>query len=185
MAQRCLGLPLVQEDMASGLGPPVGATAPCEPDADAPAPLLADEYSEVVEGTRAGGTHAWARRYCCSTWQLHTCMCGPRVGPYPQSGLSALRAACLPYTVCCTHDDLIILLHLLLSADMQHVNTNAQLEKQLKGLKEAGVAELFEDDMPVAALLIRCYEQFMQLLPPDAGVHLAPTLAARGASVHG
>ncbi len=54
---------------------------------------------------------------------------------------------------------------LLLHADAQHVNTNEQLEAELKGLHEAGVAELFEDDEPAAALLVKHYDVFLQLLP--------------------
>lgn len=49
--------------------------------------------------------------------------------------------------------------------DAQHVNTNEQLEAELKGLHEAGVAELFEDDEPAAALLVKHYDVFLQLLP--------------------
>ncbi len=54
--------------------------------------------------------------------------------------------------------------HLAHIAAEQHINSNEQLESEFKCLRNAGVVQLMEDEMPLECLIVKHYEVFMQLV---------------------
>lgn len=50
-------------------------------------------------------------------------------------------------------------------AEMQHVNTNQQLEIEMSRMRNDGVVGLLQDDMPLECMIIEHYDVFLALLP--------------------
>jgi hypothetical protein len=76
-----------------------------------------------------------------------------------RNGEFACMLQCSCYNASLAH------LHAHMCAETQHVNTDAQLESELRLLRTDGVVQLCSETMPFECMIVDHYETFLQLLP--------------------